>query len=146
LVDGTGTPLGTSGNPLTTSGGGGGSSTVTLATGTANVGTFALSSGGTVATTGPNVTPAAGSASVVTTAGTAVAALTGPINGGILRNPIAGTGALYWNMVSAAGTTEGGTTFVLDAGDSINLPPLSTGVTLSVNAASNSYSFNLVKW
>jgi hypothetical protein len=164
-------------------GGGGGSSTVTLAAGTANVGTVALSTGGTVALTGalpagtnnvgtfalstggtvsitgtPTVTSAAGTATIgfvgqkttvptalsigtVTTAGTAVAAATGPWQGGIVRNPYSGTGTLYVNLVSTAGTVETGSTLALLPGDSRNLPPVSSGVTLSVNASASSYVF-----
>jgi hypothetical protein len=89
------------------------------------------------------VTPTAGSISVVSNAGTAVAAAVGPWKGGIVQNPPSGSGTLYINLVSTAGTVAGGTTFALSAGDSRDLPPVSSGVTLSVNASSSSYTFCL---
>lgn len=113
LVDGTGSPLGTPANPFNTDSGGGTQTAGLIAAGT------------------------------ITTGGTAVAAAIGPFQGGLLGNPTSATEPLYWNLVSAAGTVQVGTTFALLAGDYFLLPPSTSG-TLSLNAATSGHAFNLV--
>jgi hypothetical protein len=143
-------------NVAVVSGGGGGGNAAAGATGAAvpadaGYTGFSNASGSLVGVSPTNplpvaqgtVTPGAGTTSVVTTAGTAVAAAAGPWKGGIVQNPPSGSGTLYINLVSTAGTVAGGTTFALSAGDSRDLPPVSSGVTLSVNASSSSYTFCL---
>jgi len=80
-------------------------------------------------------TPNAGIAHVVSTAGTAVVAASGPWVGGKIKNPTSATGTLYYNLVSSAGTVEGGSTFALSAGQEDQLPAVQPGVVLSVNAS-----------
>lgn len=102
------------------------------------------------------VTPAAGSAAAVATGGTAVTAVTGPINGGFITNPsnaarqaIAAAEPLYVDMVGTPGSTDAvanGTTSALDLGQSYTLPALATGVTVKVNAATNGHKFTVVTW
>lgn len=101
-------------------------------------------------------TPAAGAASEVTTGGTAVVALSGPIGGGFVTNPpnaaSQGIGAaenLYLDMVGTPGSTDAdgnGTTVTLVPGQTFVLPSLATGVSVRVNAATSGHKFSVTKW
>jgi hypothetical protein len=103
------------------------------------------------------VTPAAGSTSIVTTAGTSVVAIAGPCNGGIITNPANETRqgvaappkVLYIDMVTAPGNSEAnanGTTFALDPGMNWTVPPLASGSNVRVNSGTNNHKFSVVKW
>lgn len=108
------------------------------------------------ATTGPAVTPAAGTASAIVTGGTAVTMVTGPINGGYITNPInlAAQGIVaaenaYLNMVATPGSTDAngnGTTVILAAGQTFTLPALAAGVLVKVNAATTGHKMTVVVW
>ncbi len=131
---------------------------VALTNGVADSGPLGTSADPLVVSAGATVkvTPVAGTVSKVTTGGTAVTAITGPINGGFLRNPvnaarqkIATAEPLYYDMVGVPGSTEAaanGTTDALDPGDVLSIPPLATGVTLQVNAATSSHAFSIEVW
>ena len=101
-----------------------------------------------------NLTPAAGAVSVVTTAGTAVTAVQGPINGGFITNPLSATdqgiGAaegLTVNFVTTA-TNAGnnGSQLLLAAGATIALPALGPSGKVSVNALTSGHKFTVVIW
>ena len=104
-----------------------------------------------------SLVPVAGLATAVATGGTAVTAVSGPINGGYIINPpnLAGQGigaaeALYIDMVGTPGSTDAannGTTSSLPAtGGTFTLPPLATGVNVKVNAATTGHKFTVVTW
>jgi hypothetical protein len=103
-----------------------------------------------------NVTPAAATADHITTGGTAVTAIAGPISGGFIVNPLnataQGIGAaenLYIDMVGTPGSTDAaahGTTSLLSAGQSFTLPPVASGVNVKVNAATSGHKFTIVVW
>ena len=105
---------------------------------------------------GAGATPRAGTVSVVTTGGTAVTAITGPISGGYITNPsnTAGQGIsalenLYVDPVVAPALTDGtavGTTTTLSPGQSYNLFSVATGVLVRVNAATSGHKFVIVVW
>lgn len=90
-----------------------------------------------------SVTPVAGNATEVVTAGMAVdAALANP-NGGFITNPSTAPGILYVDPVADAGTAEIGTTFAIFPGGSWPLIPGQTTPT-SVNSLSNNHTFSVV--
>ncbi len=103
------------------------------------------------------VTPRAGLRSVVSGGG-AVIAVTGPINGGLLINPINASAQgvtaedLYLDMVSPPGSTDAtgnGTTILLSStppGNTFAIPALSAGVNLWVNAGTPGHKFSLLVW
>lgn len=100
------------------------------------------------------VTPAAGVAAI-TTGGTAVTAMTGPVGGGYITNPsnAAAQGValenLYIDMVAAPGSTDtaaNGTTSILQPGQTFTIPALALGVLVRVNAATSGHKFTSVKW
>lgn len=91
------------------------------------------------------VTPVAGNASEVVTAGTAVVAVGANPNGGFITNPATATAYLFVDPVGTAGTTIGGTTFGLAPGQSWNIIPGQTTPT-SVNSLSDNHEFSVVKW
>lgn len=106
---------------------------------------------------GAGFTPRAGTVSVVTTGGTAVTAIAGPINGGYILNPpnaasqgISAAENLYVDMVSAPGSTDatanGTTTLVPAGGNPFVIPAIGAGVNVQVNAASNGHKFTIVWW
>lgn len=98
------------------------------------------------------VTPQPGSASSVTTGGTAVVAIPPNPNGGFITNPAAvsdqglsNTEPLYINPVTEATLDGNGTTFALAPGETWKVIPGQTTAT-SVNAASNGHKFSAVFW
>jgi len=105
---------------------------------------------------GSGFTPKAAAASSITTGGTAVSALVGPINGGYIYNPASAAGQkiataedLNFNLVGAAGSGDAngnGSNMTLAPGFGWNIPALAAGVTLSVNAATSSHAFTVFAW
>jgi hypothetical protein len=102
-------------------------------------------------------TPAAATASLVTTGGTAVTAFSGPCNGGVVTNPAnetrqgiaAPAKTLYIDLVGTPGSTEGaanGTTIALDPGQSWTIPPLASGVNVKANSGTSGHKFFAMKW
>ena len=98
------------------------------------------------------VTPAAATASVVTTGGTAVTSVTGPVRGCYITNPTSATDQniataenLYVNPVTTATTPGNGTTLTLVPGQSFFCIPGQT-TNVSVVAATSSHAFTVVKW
>jgi hypothetical protein len=92
-----------------------------------------------------SVTPIAGVASEVTTAGAAVVAVNANPNGGFITNPPDATEYLYVDPVGTATTSAGGTTFGLAPGQSWSIIPGQTTPT-SVNAPDNAHPFSVVSW
>jgi hypothetical protein len=104
------------------------------------------------------ITPAAGALDAVATGGTAVTAISGPVNGGFIVNPATAAGQsltgapenLYLDMVGAPGSTDAaafGTTLTLYPGDRFDLPyAIATGVSVKVNAATSGHTFTSVQW
>lgn len=97
-------------------------------------------------------TPAACSASTVTTGGTAVAAVAANPHGYVITNPLTATDqgigaaeALYVNVVTTATTTGNTTTFPLAPGQSWYGVAGQTTAT-SVNAATNAHKFACAAW
>lgn len=100
----------------------------------------------------PRVTPAAGLVSTITTGGTAVTALNGPANGCYITNPLTATDqgimtaeALYVNPTTTATTTGNGTTVSLVPGQTW-FCPANSSLPVSVNAATSSHAFVVVRW
>lgn len=102
-------------------------------------------------------TPAAGTATIITTGGTAVIAITGPVKGGYVTNPeiaadqgISTAEPLYVDPVNPPGSTAGsgsGTAQTLDPGQNWVLPcAIPAGVTVRVNAATTGHKFTVVIW
>jgi hypothetical protein len=106
--------------------------------------------------TGAGYTPAAATATTITTGGTAVTVLTGPIAGGVISNPFTAAGQgiataenLYISLIGTPLATEAGgvgSTLTLAPGESYNIPPLASGVTLKANAATSAHKFTAFKW
>jgi hypothetical protein len=102
------------------------------------------------------VTPAALLTSEITTGGTAVTVITGPCRGGFITNPVVaaaqGLGStenLYLDMVNTPGSTgsaANGTATALQPGQSFTIPPLKTGVSVKVNAASPGHKLSGAVW
>lgn len=109
-----------------------------------------------VPTAGLQVTPRAGSASAIVTGGTAITAVSGPINGGYVTNPsdaaAQGIGVAenaYIDMVGTPGATDAaanGTTSLLQPGQTFALPALAAGVNVKLNAATAAHAFTVVVW
>lgn len=91
----------------------------------------------------PPVTPVAGTASQVVTAGTPVQAAPANINGGYITNPADAPGYLYVDPVDAAGTTAVGTTTSLQPGQSFSLIP-GTTLPTTANSQSSAHNFSVV--
>lgn len=99
-----------------------------------------------------STTPAAGTAHAIVTGGTALTAVTGPVNGCYIVNPLSATDEgistvepLYVNPVTTATTTGNSTTAALQPGQTFTcVPGQSTSV--SVNATTTSHAFVVVKW
>jgi hypothetical protein len=94
----------------------------------------------------------AGSASVITTGGTAVTMITGQVRGCYITNPptaaaqgIATAENVYIDPVTTATTTGNGTNVILQPGQTYNCIPGQTN-NLSVNAATSSHALTVVKW
>lgn len=132
---------------------------VVLAAGSISIGTVAIdqTTPGTtngVVTKPLFVTPAAGTVSSITTGGTAVTVITGPINGGYLTNPInlsaqgiAAAENLYVDPVGTPGSTDAngnGTTVILVPGQNYTIPALAATKTLKANAATSGHKFTVV--
>jgi len=105
---------------------------------------------------GAGFTPVVASASSITTGGTAVTVLTGPISGGTIANPLSAAAQgiataenLYISFVGTPGSTDaspGNGTLILVPGASYSLPALAAGVTLKANAATSSHQFTAFSW
>jgi hypothetical protein len=97
----------------------------------------------------------AGNASAIINAGTAVAAIIGPCNGGYIANPLTSTSqgisvaeVLYVDPTTAPGSTDAaahGTCSAIQPGGVWRLDvPIGQGQTIWANAASASHAFNVV--
>ncbi len=101
------------------------------------------------------ITPRAATVSVITTGGTAVIVIAGPINGGYITNPPDDTSQgvtaenLYVDYVAAPGSTDAeanGTTTLLYPNDSFTIQPMASGSALRANAATSGHKFTAVVW
>jgi hypothetical protein len=107
---------------------------------------------GTVNTLPTGNTPVACTASTIVTGGTAVTFITGPINGGYVKNPLTTTGQGvtaengFISLNGAATTTEGGLITAIEPGVTFSLPALASGKTVSVDAATTNHKFSCVVW
>lgn len=105
---------------------------------------------------GEGYTPVVAPVTTITTGGTAVTVLTGPISGGTISNPLTAAGQgigaaenLYISFVGTPGSTDAtavGGTLTLVPGASYSLPALATGVTLKANAATSAHRFTAFSW
>jgi hypothetical protein len=105
---------------------------------------------------GAGFTPVVAAVNSITTGGTAVTVLTGPIAGGTIANPLSaaaqGIGTaenLYISFVGTPGSGDanaGNGTLILVPGASYNLPALASGVTLKANATTSSHKFTAFSW
>jgi hypothetical protein len=105
---------------------------------------------------GAGYTPAAATATTITTGGTAITVLSGPISGGIISNPLTAAGQgiataenLYISFIGIPLATEAGgvgSTLTLAPGQSYNIPALASGVNLKANAATSSHKFTAFSW
>ena len=102
-----------------------------------------------------NPAPRACTTTTVVTGGTAVTAVSGPVNGGWIVNPLTATdqgiGAaepLYVDNTSATpGTTGNGTTTAIAAGGSYSLIPSTNGsYVVGINAATSGHKIACVRW
>lgn len=106
---------------------------------------------GALAQTG-NVTPFVCPIVSVTTGGTAVKAIPGPVNGAVIANPSDATETLFVDQVMTATTTKSGSNYPLAAGQSWYVVPHSVGPAgsapkgVSVNAATSAHSFFCIMW
>ena len=119
---------------------------------TATPNPFSLDLNGGLRTQQANQTPAAATASTITTGGTAVTAVTGPVRGCYITNPTSATDEnigtaenLYVNPVTTATTTGNGTTLTLVPGQSFFCIPGQT-TSVSAVAATSSHKFTAVVW
>jgi hypothetical protein len=143
------------------------SGTVALSAGTANIGhvdgqgTAGAPAGGVVSVQGVSggqavpvlqatSVPTAATATAITTGGTATVIATGPWKGGWIKNPLSATDQnisaaenAYVNMVTTATANGRGSNLALYPGDSLILPPVSSGVTLSAIAATTGHAFSV---
>jgi hypothetical protein len=97
-----------------------------------------------------------GTVAVITTGGTAVTVVSGPINGGYVTNPanlarqgIAAAEPLYVDPTTAPGSTDAaanGTCSALDPGQTYTIPGLASGQSLHANAATSGHKFTVVVW
>jgi hypothetical protein len=105
---------------------------------------------------GEGYTPVVAPVTTITTGGTAVTVLTGPISGGTILNPasVAAQGIdpvenLYISFVGTPGSTDAaaiGGTLTLVPGASYSLPALASGVTLKANATTSAHRFTAFSW
>lgn len=97
-----------------------------------------------------SVTPFACPVTQVVTGGTAVTAIPGPVNGGIIWNPTNATDQLFVNQSGVATTTEGGGNYPLTSTSTAPspgwyvIPHSRLGV--SVNSADSSHAFGCLYW
>ncbi|MGH7095605.1 MAG: hypothetical protein ACREFB_18995 [Stellaceae bacterium] len=94
--------------------------------------------------------------SVITTGGTAVIAVTGPIAGGWISNPpnlasqkIAAAENLYLDMTAAPGDADAagnGSTIIIASGDTFALPALLPKVKVYINAATSGHTVSGEVW
>lgn len=121
-------------------------------------GTWTVQPGNTPNTTAwltqlPGRTPAAGTASAITTGGTAVTLVTGPCSGGYITNPpnasaqgITTAENAYVDKVGTPGSTDSaanGTTTVLFPGQTFTFGPLASGSVIKGNAATNGHKLTV---
>lgn len=96
------------------------------------------------------VTPFACPITQVTTGGTAVTAIPGPVNGGIIWNLTNATDPLFVNQTGVAITTEGAGNFPLVSTSTAPSPAWyvipSSRLGVSVNAADNAHAFGCLYW
>lgn len=92
-------------------------------------------------------------ASVITTGGTAITAINGPVRGGYIYNPpsTAGQGggleSLIVNPAGTAGLVGSGLNTEITPGQTYSLPgQLPAGSSISVNAATSGHTFTCVVW
>jgi hypothetical protein len=111
--------------------------------------TLLLSAGPALAQT---VTPRRCDATAVTTGGSPVNAVSGPVTSGWLQNPLSATDQgvdpaepLYLDEVGAAGTVGNGTTRALAPGEVYQFP-LNSSATVSVTAATAGHKFACERW
>lgn len=138
------------------SGGSGGGGVVT------NAGTFAVQNtaatpAGTNSIGGVTIkpgaaTPLAGTASAITTGGTAITLVTGPVNGCYITNPLTATDqnittaeVAYFNPVTTATANGRGTNTSRQPGESWSCIPGQT-TNVSAIAATIGHAFNVVVW
>jgi hypothetical protein len=69
----------------------------------------------------------------IVTGGTSVLVAQGPLSGGFITNPVAGT--LFLDMVGVPGISAVGTTVGLSQNQTFYIPPLNGNVFVRVNAA-----------
>jgi hypothetical protein len=98
------------------------------------------------------VTPGAAANFVITSGGTAINLITGPVNGCYISNPLAASDqniataeVAYVNPVTTAAANGRGTNSALQPGQSWTCPP---GMTTSVSgiAATSGHALNVVEW
>lgn len=92
----------------------------------------------------------------IVTGGIALPAVTGPLNGGFLTNPINSTAQgiaaaenLYIDLVSPPGATDAtgnNTTVIVQPGQNFVLPPLAAGVNVWINAATTGHKITGEVW
>ena len=119
---------------------------------TAQTNPLSLDTNGGLRVQPAGVTPAASTASTITTGGTAVTAVTGPVRGCYITNPTSATDEgigtaenLYVNPVTTATSVGNGTTLTLVPGQTFFcLPGQTTNV--SVVAATTAHKFTAVQW
>ena len=100
------------------------------------------------------VSMVAGPVGVVTTGGTAVNAVVGPVNGCYIANPstaadqgISVAETLYVDPVNAATTSGSTTNFGITLGQPWNCPgAIPAGKSVSVSAATSGHKFTVVVW
>jgi hypothetical protein len=102
------------------------------------------------------IAPAALLKSEIATGGTAVTIIAGPCRGGFVSNPavaaaqgLGSTENLYLDMVNTPGgsdATANGTTQLLQPGQSFTIPPLTSRVTVRVNATSSGHRLSGNVW
>ena len=91
------------------------------------------------------VTPAAGAATAVATANTAVTIIGANAKGGFITNLASNTASLIVNPVGAATTIPGGANIELKPGQTFTVIPGST-LPVTGNASVSSFIFEVVQW
>lgn len=90
------------------------------------------------------VNPRVAAITSVTTGNQAVTAFSGPVSGFLL---MAGTAAITYSLTGTAGSSVGGGTFALAAGQWLLFDTqLASGVSLSVNATASATGFGCIVW
>lgn len=101
------------------------------------------------------IQPRVGTNVVITTGGTAVALVTGPVNGGYILNPpnTASQGVPAENLCvdpvttpTAVDSTCNGTANLLSPGQPYSIPPLLPGAVIKGNAATSGHKVTVVVW